>query len=172
MPASPFQLALEALLRPLEFAARDDFAALERVRNLAGSVTGATREVATLAVPADVRKTLEREAQRFEKPLEGDALREAVGRALAALRPLAEPAWTEAALARRPDVLPGVGPRTAEALAKRELRSVGDLLFHLPMRLLRRINAEQDFLNGDYDIHWLENFVNGNDAEDDRKSLP
>ncbi len=38
--------------------------------------------------------------------------------------------------------------------------------------LYQRLMGEANFVDGDYDIHWLENFVNGNDAEDDRKSLP
>ena len=38
MFGSPFQAAIEALLKPLEFAARDDFAHLERVRVLERSV--------------------------------------------------------------------------------------------------------------------------------------
>jgi ATP-dependent DNA helicase RecG len=134
MSAHPFQVAVENLLRPLEFAAKDDFAGLERVRNLGESVTGAARAAAALAVPADARTLLERAVKRFEKPLEGEAARKAVADALSALRPLAEPDWAERALARCPDVLRGVGPRTAESLARREFRCVGDLLFHLPSR--------------------------------------
>ena len=38
----------------------------------------------------------------------------------------------EVALAASPSVLPGLGPRRAEALARRELHSVGDLLLYLP----------------------------------------
>ena len=134
MPASPFQVAVENLMRPLEFAARDEFAGLARVRNLGESVAGAARTAAELAIPADTRKLLERVAQRFEQPLEAAAAREAVRAALEELRPLADPAWSDQALLRSPDVLRGVGPRTAETLARRELRCVGDLLLYLPSR--------------------------------------
>ncbi len=134
MPASPFQVAVENLMRPLEFAAREDFAGLGRVRNLGESVARAARAASELAIPADGRKLLERVARRFEQPLEGEAAAKAVGAALEELRPLAEPDWADRALLRPPDVLRGVGPRTAESLARRELRCVGDLLFHLPSR--------------------------------------
>ena len=124
MAASPFQAALEALLRPLEFAARDDYAALERVRDLGPSVVGGARAVVALSVPREIKPRLDALAGRFEADL-GERAKDAVSRALAALRPLAEPAWSDAALARSPAVLPGIGPKTAQALARRGLASVG-----------------------------------------------
>jgi len=129
---SPFQVAIEALLRPLEFAARDDFAQLGRVRNLPESVREGARRAADLSVPADARERLEGLAARFDKPLSKDELAHVVAGALEMLRPLARPDWGEAALARSPEVLRGVGGRRVKALAKRELRSIEDLLFHLP----------------------------------------
>jgi ATP-dependent DNA helicase RecG len=134
MAASPFQSVLHALLRPLEFAARDDFAHVGRVRNLGGAVAETARRAAALAVPPDARQLLERLAERFDGPLEGEAAVREVGAALAAVRPLARTEWAAAALARSPEVLRGVGARRAQALARRELRSVEDLLFHLPVR--------------------------------------
>ena len=49
MSESPFQRALEAVLRPLEFAAADDFARLDRVSGLQASVVNAARAAAELA---------------------------------------------------------------------------------------------------------------------------
>jgi ATP-dependent DNA helicase RecG len=134
MSGSPFQAAIEALLKPLEFAARDDFAHLERIRDLERSVFAAAERAAALAVPHDVRDLLQRLAKRFERPLDPATAGREIGRALEALRPLAEPSWAEAALARGPAVLRGVGPKTADILARREMRTVTDLLFHLPAR--------------------------------------
>jgi ATP-dependent DNA helicase RecG len=132
--ATPFATAIDAIRRPLSFAAQDGFARADRLRNLETSVAGAARRAASLAIPPDARLILEKIAQRFESPLEGEARIAAVGEALDLLRPLGEPAWAEQALARPVDRLPGVGPRRAEALVKRGLRSVSDLLLRLPSR--------------------------------------
>ena len=73
----------------------------------------------------DVRKA-------FAKPLEPDAVRPAIERALERLAPLAADDYAERALADGTERLPGLGPRRAELLAKREIRTVLDLLFLLP----------------------------------------
>ena len=64
--ASPFQSAIEAVLKPLEFAARDDFAQLPRVRNLESSVSDAARRAGALAIPRDARDGLRRLQRAFE----------------------------------------------------------------------------------------------------------
>lgn len=134
MGASPFAKALDAVLAPLRFAARDDFAGLARVRGLEPAVARAAARAARLAVPRDVRQRLERVAARFAAPLAEEARRAEVSAALADLEPLAAPGFAEAALARPLSALPGVGPRRAETLAARGLRRVADVLFHLPAR--------------------------------------
>jgi ATP-dependent DNA helicase RecG len=131
---SPFQSAIEALLKPLEFTARDDFAHIERVRNLAESVLAAGACAAGLAIPHEAREAIRSNAQRVADAGEGPARAAEIRRALAELRPLADPGWGEAALLRSPAALPGVGPKRAEVLAKRGLATVADLLFHLPSR--------------------------------------
>jgi len=132
--ATPFAEAIEAVRRPLVFAAEQDFARVDRLRNLESSVAGAARRAADLAIPSDARAIFEKIARRFASPLEGDARIAAVREALELLHPLLDPAWAEQALARSVDRLPGVGPRRAEALAKRGLCSITDLLFRLPSR--------------------------------------
>ena len=132
--ASPFQSAIEAVLKPLEFAAREDFAQLSRVRNLEASVADAARRAGALAIPRDARDRLRRVQRAFEAPLDAKRIAREVERALQALRPLAEPSWSESALERSTAVLPGLGPKRAEALARRDLRTIADLLFHLPSR--------------------------------------
>ena len=142
MAESPFHASLGALLRPLEFAARDDYAALTRVRDLGPSVAARAREVAVLSIPRDVRPRFDALARHFEDEFRERA-KDAVSRALAALHPLASPGWCEVALARSPSVLPGIGPKTAQALERRGLATVGDLLFHLPSRWDDRRTLQQ-----------------------------
>jgi ATP-dependent DNA helicase RecG len=134
MRAGPFQAAVDAALRPLEFAARGDFAGADRVRDLEMTVAAAARRAERLAVPPEAREILAGVAEAFERPLEGGARVAAIRQALERLSPLADPAWAEAALASSTAVLPGVGPKRAEILARRGLRTVADLLFHLPSR--------------------------------------
>lgn len=134
MASSPFQSALEAALSPLEFAARDDFANIDKLRDLEKVVVGALERACVLAIPKDVRRDLAAVAKPFAKPLPGDTRRREVERARQRLRTLSEDAFGAAALARSCSVLPGIGPRRSETLAQRGLRSVSDLLFHLPLR--------------------------------------
>jgi ATP-dependent DNA helicase RecG len=104
------------------------------VRNLEEAVRSGLERAARLSVPPDVKQLLERVAGALDgEGSEADraARLEAAARTLGEL---ADPSWGRAALARAPSVLPGVGPRRAEALARRGFRSVADLLFHLPVR--------------------------------------
>ncbi|MGH0036881.1 MAG: ATP-dependent DNA helicase RecG [Myxococcota bacterium] len=134
-PATPAARALEGLLRPLEFAAAEDTAAAkDPLRGLEASVRNACAKVAGLRVPRDLQRTLARIERAFAEPLEGEPRRKAARRALEWLAPCLEPGWEERALDRRVDVLPGVGPKRAESLARRGLARIEDLLFHLPTR--------------------------------------
>ena len=132
MEASPAQAAIEAVLRPLAFAARDDFAHADRVRGLEASVGRAAARAAAGAVPPALRAVLCEVRDAFGGELDAPRRRAAVERALARLAPFAEPGWAERALAQAPSVLPGLGPRRAALLAKRGIRSVEDLLYRLP----------------------------------------
>ncbi len=123
---------------PLEFAAEELAARSEgsasRLRNLEQAVTTACHRLQELRIPRDLRRSIERIGKRFAEPLTDDERPRAVAAALEALAPCAEFGWEERALARGVEALPGVGPKRAEALAKRGLARVGDLLFHLPTR--------------------------------------
>lgn len=118
----------------MRFAAEDDYAHAGRVRDLEAAVREGAAAAAALAVPRDARAALARVQALFAGPLADAARIDAVRAALPTLEALADPAWAEAALARPPSVLPGIGARRAELLARRGLASVGDLLFHLPSR--------------------------------------
>ena len=134
LPATPFHEALEATLKPLEFAAADDFARIVRLPELEKNVADAAERMRALFVPLDVKQRAARIAAAFAKPLPAAERRAAVERALADLAPLREPGFAEAAIARGLAEIPGVGPRRAQQLAQRGLRSIADLLFHLPSR--------------------------------------
>ncbi len=134
MAESPFASALEAVLAPLRFAAKDDFRGLGRLRDLEASVRGAAERAAALAIPRDARQRFERVAKAFAGELEDDRRREAVTKALEQLAPLAQPGWADAALARPLSALPGVGPKRAGQLERRGLWRVADVLFRLPAR--------------------------------------
>jgi len=131
---TPFAEALEALCKPLVFAAADDFARLERVRALERTVHQAALRLLALRVPSDVKQAVATVAERFADGLEGEARRQAVADVLRVLEPLREPDLPERLLARPLSCLPGVGPRRAERLARRGLGTVVDLLFQLPAR--------------------------------------
>ena len=132
MADNPGQAAIEAVRRPLVFAARDDFAHLEKVLDLEKSVAAAAGIAEHTAIPAEARKALRAVRDAFAAPLEAAARRKAVERALALLAPFAAPEYPERALAQPTARLPGLGPKRAEALARREIRTIGHLLFHLP----------------------------------------
>ena len=86
MVQSPFATAIEVIRKPLVFAAKDDFAGLERLRNLEASVLGAVRQALELAIPRDAREALRAVERSFAAPLEGSARRQAVRRVLAMIR--------------------------------------------------------------------------------------
>ena len=67
MGESSFQSAIAAALRPLEFAARDDFAKLERVRDLERTVSVAIERAASLAIPREAVLELTRVAKSFSR---------------------------------------------------------------------------------------------------------
>jgi ATP-dependent DNA helicase RecG len=121
-------------LGPLRFAARDDFAAIDRVVDLEQAVARSLTQIQELAVPRGLRKRLARIAKAFEAPLEGAKRRKAVASALEVLAPMAAPSFAEELLEQPLSVLPGVGPKRAAAFARRALGNVADLLFHLPAR--------------------------------------
>ncbi len=134
MAPSPFATALARLLQPLEFAARSDFAHLDRVQNLDESVAGAAAALRELAIPRDISKLLERMERTFGAGIEPAKRERAVQSALDRLRPMADPLFSENALASPLTGLGGIGPKRADTLARRGLSCVGDLLLHLPTR--------------------------------------
>ncbi len=132
MEGSPAEAAIEAVVRPLVFAASDEFAHAERLHNLEDAVEQAAARAASGAVPPELRKVLREVREAFRRELDAPERRVAVEQALAKLRPFAQPDYVSRALSQPTSVLPGLGPRRAAQLAKRGVRSVEDLLYRLP----------------------------------------
>lgn len=138
MARSPLRSAIGEVVRPLAFAAERVPAA--RPRGLEAAVRGAAERAAALAVPRDARLAFEAVARRFSGALAGEELGEAIRRTRDDLGRFEDPAYAEAVLERPLTVLPGVGDRRAEALAKRGLATLGDAIFLLPIRYDDRRN--------------------------------
>ncbi|HBZ68762.1 MAG TPA: ATP-dependent DNA helicase RecG, partial [Deltaproteobacteria bacterium] len=134
MSTSPFAAALEAVYKPIAFAAQDDFAHADRVHGLEAAVRRAAERALMLQIPRDARRALEAVRDLFAEHLSREALRIEVPKALSLLAPLRMAGFEARALARPLTALPGVGPKRAEALARRGLRTISDLLLHLPAR--------------------------------------
>lgn len=144
--ASPLQEALDALLRPLEFAARDGFAQADRIVGLAASVASACHRARSLALPPDLDERLAAVEELLVEPRSDDhsdgdpglAAREQralwVQRALELLAPVSRVGWVDGLLDRSPAEISGVGPKRSALLAKRGIGTIADLLFHLPIR--------------------------------------
>ncbi|MCP5057549.1 MAG: ATP-dependent DNA helicase RecG [bacterium] len=126
-----FPEAIEAIRKPLAFAAGGQ---ADRLQDLEKTISASVERAAGMAIPPDVRKTLAQVAALFAASLPGDERRHAVERALDLLAPLQAQDFCDLAIARPIATLPGIGAKRAEALAKRGLRTIVDLLFHLPSR--------------------------------------
>ena len=134
MSGTPFGAALEAILAPLRFAARDDGALADRVRDLEATVRSACERALALRIPRDVRAAIDATMRAFAEPLAGEARSGAIAVSLASLADFAAPEFSEQALARAVTALVGIGPKRAATLTKRGLATINDLLFRLPSR--------------------------------------
>ncbi|MBY0399102.1 ATP-dependent DNA helicase RecG, partial [Myxococcota bacterium] len=83
-------------------------------------------------LPAELRSRLERLRKRLERIDPGTASRDDVRTIRELVEPFARAGWADELLARSLEALPGVGPKRAEALARRGLERISDLLFWLP----------------------------------------
>jgi ATP-dependent DNA helicase RecG len=132
--ASPFAAAVDAVSKPIAFAVRDDFAHADRVHGLESAVRRAAERALALQIPRDAQRALEAVRNRFAEPLSREALRIEAPKALSLLAPFQAQDFVPHALARPLTTLPGVGPKRAEALARRGLHTISDLLLYLPTR--------------------------------------
>jgi len=130
--ASPFMRAVQELQESLVRAAAPVGPRDGPVPERGAAVAEAAACARRLAIPADLRNTL-RSIERAFRAQDADVSALA-SRAISKLRPWTEPGWADGILARPVSRIPGVGPRRAEALARRGLATVAQLLFHLPTR--------------------------------------
>ncbi len=100
-----------------------------RVAGLAETLRAALERGCELAIPPDARAKLERALARLAECPAGEPPLEELFREL---EPLFDPAWPRRVLAESPSLLPGVGPKSAGLLARRDIQSLEDLLFCLP----------------------------------------
>jgi len=134
MAVSPFRSALEALIAPLDFAARDDFAHVERLPDLEQAVRRACERGKALAIPSDLKRELSRIEAAFSRPLAGKARVAAIRETRSRIDAWRGPGLCDEMLARSLSAISGVGPKRAASLARAGLGRVGDLLFRLPIR--------------------------------------
>ena len=132
--AANFETALDSLRRPIEFAASLKDEKLTRVQDLPGAISRACASLRGLAIPHDLQLFFERLSAQFAEFYEQQGPRAAVEWALSRLEEVADPGLAGQLLGRPTSVLSGVGPRRAETLARRGIRTIGDLLFYLPTR--------------------------------------
>jgi ATP-dependent DNA helicase RecG len=124
---SRWREAAAAIRGPLEFARRGPRAA-QAVRDLGGTLRAAIERATELWIPPEAVKRLREVSALLAAGADGESL-EVVSEKLDKLLAPEFPArW----LAQRTSRVPGVGPKTAQALLRREIASIEDLLFLLP----------------------------------------
>ena len=125
---------LEAAIRPLSFAAEDDFARLDRVKGLEATLGRGGRALLEGPLPQALKEALLVVCEICEAPVPEDPDERLAGlrRVRTHLAPFTSPDWPRQLLEAPLTVLHGVGKRRAEALAKRGIRCVEQLLYHLP----------------------------------------
>ena len=124
---SNFVERVRSIHGPLEFA-REKPQRLERTPGLKESLLSALRRCAELRIPPEAMRRLEAAARALDT---GDAV-QVLEFAAERLAPILDPTYPQRALSQPTARLPGVGPKTADALARKEIRRVEDLLFFLP----------------------------------------
>ncbi len=126
---SRFRSAVQAIRGPFQFATQHDAEQLQRAPQLRETLRAALERPSTLQIPPLAKRRLEAASQRIERgpwpPSPEDP-------ALQWLAPLLDDAYPLRVLSEPSDRIPGVGPKTAAALARKEINSVEDLLLFLP----------------------------------------
>ena len=122
---------MQANRAPLEFACKQP-GRLERVHDLQGTLIAALRRPLALHIPPDAKRRLEDAARKLEASGLSPEVLEWVHKRLAGL---IDENYPQRMLAQGAERIPGVGPKTAAALTRKEICSMEDLLFFLRFRL-------------------------------------
>lgn len=141
-PASRFREALEAICAPLDFAERGS-RARERLRELPETLRDALLAAEALCIPPNARRRLALAREVVSADEDRDEMLRSVRDKLG---PLVDPDYPMRALSVGTDRVPGIGPKIAAVLARKEIHTVEDLLFFLPRsyedrRRLEKIEA-------------------------------
>jgi ATP-dependent DNA helicase RecG len=119
---------MQAIRAPLVYAARSS-TARERLRDLRETLGAALERAAQLEIPPEAQRILQRSADALGRC---ESLEVALPALEQSLAPLLEDAYPLRVLGLATERVPGIGPKTAAALERKEIRTVEDLLFFLP----------------------------------------
>lgn len=126
---SRFRGAVQAIRGPFQFATQHSAEQLQRAPQLRETLLAALERPCTLQIPPLAKRRLEAASECIERgpwpPSPEDP-------ALQRLAPLLDDAYPLRVLSEPSERIPGVGPKTASALARKEINSVEDLLLFLP----------------------------------------
>jgi ATP-dependent DNA helicase RecG len=125
---SRYQSAVEAIRGPLAFAVEHPDH-IDRVQGLRDTLVAALRRPLELCIPPAAKQRFEAAAREVE---EHGAEARILAHVRDQLAPLLDPSYPQRALSQPVTRVPGVGPKIAQALEKREIRHIEDLLFFLP----------------------------------------
>ena len=159
MPDNPKSLAelVHAMHKPLSFAAKNNFAHLNTIKGLDNVLPALARQTAEQACPEAVRQSMQDMAESFGDfySLDHQQQQQLILESLKILTNIGtleeiphkeHKAVTDSAhmhvslqqLARPVRDVPGVGPKTAEALERLNVRTFEDLLYLLPRTYIDR----------------------------------
>jgi ATP-dependent DNA helicase RecG len=125
---SRFRAVIQALRGPLDFA-RDHPDRIDRLANAETTLADACTRALDLDIPPEAKRRFSDVAQIVETA----ALTEASAkRILERLGPLLDETYPRRALALSTERVPGVGPKIAQTLHRKEISCIEDLLFFLP----------------------------------------
>ncbi len=126
---SRFRSAVQAIRGPFGFAMTHGPEELQRAPGLRETLRTALERPRALDIPPAAKRALEAAAQRVERgpwpPDPDDPV-------LQRLKPILADTFPLQGLSQPSECIPGVGPKTAAALARKEIHSVEDLLLFLP----------------------------------------
>jgi ATP-dependent DNA helicase RecG len=125
---SAYESVAQAVRRPLQFALSHP-QQLERIRDLGPTLAAALRAAEPLWMPETARRALLAAAEGLESEPPDLTKLCALERRLA---PLLAPDYATRVLGQPATAVPGVGPKLARALERKQIHSVEDLLFFLP----------------------------------------
>ncbi len=125
---SQYSSAVRGIRAPLEFVLGGSERA-ERVRELQQTLLAALSAATELWIPQEAKRRFSDAAQKIAENGVAPSVLEPIAKRLG---PLLDPDYARRALSQETVKIPGVGPKIAQALARKEIHRIEDLLFFLP----------------------------------------